>query len=694
MKSRILLIIGIFFCSGIASGQIKTHQIGRIWQTMWPVGSLPSYVPLYNGMCYPGSDYVYGRPKNMDRQAVWIGVKDWTNKFGQFKSTFVSEGGYKNNEAPDILEPVSNQKYVRQRLPRVEVNEELEQRILDNRSSSVSSATLESDEKIVTVWRTDVGVEVTRNSYTFANTRHDSYIIQEYIFKNTGNVDRSTAIELPDQNLVGVYFGFWRTFIPSQDVGHEEMGGEIDDWCSYYGNQPGDTLRGFWYVYDGDNQRKSFDDMGDPSENTGEFLSPQHVAFGAIHADTDYQDGTDMRSQPSTVDFWPASRVHSHIDGDPEQTLYGDLSSGAQSRGSDTGEYDSPWDPLIQFPQLLMSFGPYDIPFGEDVRIVIFEAVGSIDRRTAIEAGRKWREGTLEHDGLTGDTAKNAIVASGKDTLFQIVNRAEWAWKHGLGSVPDGPESPNLILRAGPGKVELEWYYGTYGVHDITPPEPDVDTGVQDFSGYRIYRAEEIYTNLYTLIWECGGESGIPVANTYMDRDVKRGKSYYYFVTAFDDGSQNTGLYPGEPAESSHFSNRNYQFAAVPYEGAHTDMDSIYVVPNPFHFQGLEYGGSFADDYVFDTVTGARLEDRITFVGLPAKAVIRIFSLSGNLVKTLEHPNPDNRQSIPESADEMWFQVTDSWQTIKSGVYFYHVQGWDLEGKTLGDATGKFVVIR
>ena len=418
-----------------------------------------------------------------------------------------------------------------------------------------------------------------------------------------------------------------------------------------------------------------------------------------LHADVSYLDETDDLNQPATVNYWPRQQVHSHTKGDPEQTLYTDLSSGIQSRGSDTGEYADPWDPQIQRPQLLIAFGPYDIPFGKDVKIVLYEVVGSIDRRMAIEYGRQWKNGTLDWNGLTGDEAKNAILATGRDSLFQIVRRAEWTWENEISAVPDGPESPNLRLNAGPGKVELEWYYGDYDpvnkTHDVTPPKPDFDTEVQDFAGYRLYRAEESYLNIYTKIWECGGNSGVPVANTYIDRDVSRGQNYFYYVVAFDDGSQNTSeLSPGKSVESSHFSNRNYQFAAVPYEPARPQLDSIYVVPNPFHAQGLEYGGTLVEDYLIDPNLGARPEDRITFVGLPAKATIRIFTAHGDLVKTLEHPNPENRQSIPESADEMWFQITDSWQTIKSGVYFYHIEGWDLESNFIGTTTGKFVVIR
>ena len=43
----------------------------------------------------------------------------------------------------------------------------------------------------------------------------------------------------------------------------------------------------------------------------------------------------------------------------------------------------------------------------------------------------------------------------------------------------------------------------------------------------------------------------------YIDTDVTRGVSYYYAVTAMDDGTQNTdGLVPGQRLESSRYVNR------------------------------------------------------------------------------------------------------------------------------------------
>jgi hypothetical protein len=705
-KFKLIITLLFVMITLYANGhsQNRAHHIGRLWQTMFPVGSKPEYSPLITSMCYPGGDFNFGTRKNMEKSGLWIGVKDWTDKApeNRFYSYYVSEGGYMNSEAPEFLEPISNKKKVRQRLPLVIVNNETEQRHMDNRKSSSRSSSLKSDEQIITKWATNVGIQVTRTSYAFANPKHDGYIIQEYEFKNTGNVDASSNIELQGQSLTDVYFGLWRLLTPSRDLGHEEMGGEYDEWCHYYGNQPGDTLRGFWYVYDGNNQRKTFDDTGDPSEISGEFLSPQYVAFGVLHADLSYSDESDNINQPATVDFWPSSQVHSYTKGDPEQTLYFDLSSGNQSRGSDTGDYSDSWDPQIQFPQLLLAFGPYDIPFGQDVKIVIYEAVGAINRRLAIEYGRQYELGSLEWNGLTGEEAKNAIIATGRDSLYQVVRRTEWTWENGIEAIPDGPESPNLRIDSGPGKIELEWYYGNHDpvnfAHSTVPEKPDPDTGIDDFSGYRLYRAEDEFTNIYTKIWECGGNTGIPVTNTYVDRDVGIGQNYYYYVVAYDDGTQNvSSINPGKSVESSHFSNRNFQYPAIPYIHARQEIEKVYVVPNPFHYHGFDYfkEPDIKKTYNYDPIIGGRWADQIKFVNLPDKATIRIFTAHGELVKTLEHPNPQfPALSLDETYDELWLQISDSWQTIKSGIYFFHVEGWNLDGKFLGTSSGKFIVIR
>jgi len=693
-KYHLLAVFILFSCFTISSAQearILSHEIGNLWETMTTTGSLPEYSPLQDQMTYPGGDFYTEMPKNLAGQGIWIGVTDWTGKahgdtITRFHSSYVSEGGFENYEASLFTTAIirsgsyAHRKFVRSRLPNVTVNDKLETRYTDGRDRSTRRQTLSTDEQIETYWATNVGVNVFMHSYALANYNHNDYIIREYTFSNNGNTDQDeSTIELPGQNLTGVYFGFAYYMIPSGDVGHAQVG-QHDDWAVYYGNLPGDTLRGIYYKYDGNASGSVYaaDDTGDPDKTTGEFLSPQYPAYGVLHADMAHDDESDDRSQPSTVDIKPRSLLRSYSKGNSPADMYNELKSGIQSQGT-LGQSPNPYDPTVIEPVALLSFGPYDIPFGADVKIVLYEAVGSISKRLAIDAGKRWKEGTLEFDGKTGDQAKNALLATGKDSLFMHASHAEYAWKIGLGNLPTPPPAPDSVfMYAGPGKVDLYWQ----SVANV----PDFLTKELDFKGYRIYRTEGIYTNVYNMIAEIDGD-----ARTYTDREVERGKKYYYAITAFDDGSQNSsGIYPGQSLESSPYSNRNFAVGLVPFKAAQKGLDSIYVVPNPYHIQGLAYGGTV--QYSYSEVP--RIEDKIAFVGLPPKATIRIFTMHGDLVDTIPHPNPLNPSSIPESADEEWFQISQSWQTIKSGVYIYHVEGWDLNGNYLGSTTGKFVIIR
>jgi hypothetical protein len=688
MCRQIFIVFFIWISSLIlinsVNAQLKSHEIGMLWETMFPTGSLAEYSPLQNQMTYPGGDFFFQSRKNLAGRGLWIGASNWTDKFNIFHTNYVSEGGFLNDEATDFTFRINNRKRVRNRLPRVEVNGRVEVRLLDSRSASTRSTTIPADEQIETTWATDMGVQVTMTSHAYANQNHNSYIILEYTFTNNGNADGDrNSIELPNQNLEGVYFGFEYHLIPGGDRGHEQVN-QNDDWAEYYGNQAGDTLRGLFFLYDGnaDENARPGDDIGDPDQFTGEFLSPQFPAIGVLHADKAYNDDTDDRNQPVTVDITPRRIIKSKTKENTDNELYTVLTSGEQSRGT-VGQAPQPYDATVQEPIGMLAFGPYDLPFGESIHIVLYETVGSISQECAINCGKAWKDGTLTFNGLSGDAAKNALIATGRDSLSMHASRVEYAWNIGMKDIPDPPPAPDLYITSGPGRVELEW--------SAVDEEEDPDTGILDFSGYRVYRAEGTYINPYRLIRENGGNSGNPVETTYWDEEVEVGKNYFYYVTAYDDGSQNTmGIYPGQSLESSPYYNRNYETPGIPQRGASTHLDSVYVVPNPFHIQGLAYGGTFVNDYR----EIPRLEDKISFVGLPAIAKIRVFTMKGDLVATIDHPNPTNPSSIPGSSDEEWFQITDSYQVLKSGVYIFYVDGWDKDGNPLGSTTGKFIIIR
>ena len=229
-------------------------------------------------------------------------------------------------------------------------------------------------------------------------------------------------------------------------------------------------------------------------------------------------------------------------------------------------------------------------------------------------------------------------------------------------------------MTSGPNRIELAW-------EDLSATG-DWDSGTPDLDYYRIYRKRgnflvDTYTELNPdgthLRWELLAE--VPASQTsYIDNDVVRGEAYHYAVTAVDDGSQNTnGIRPGQPLESSKYANRTEVAAFAFAPGAET-AQKVRIVPNPY----VRKAGDF-------NFTGD--DNKILFVNLPPYCTLNIFTVTGDLVKTIDHSSG--------SADESWDQVTNANQFVASGVYILQVdEAFDLEKKPMKGSIEKFVIIR
>jgi hypothetical protein len=105
-----------------------------------------------------------------------------------------------------------------------------------------------------------------------------------------------------------------------------------------------------------------------------------------------------------------------------------------------------------------------------------------------------------------------------------------------------------------------------------------------------------------------------------------------------------------------------------------SDMDNIAVVPNPY------VGAASWEPATATTGRGNRL---VYFIHLPSKCTIRIYTISGNLVKTLQHDAPLTDGQLP------WDLTTKDGMSLAFGVYVYHV---DAPG--IGQKIGKFAIIK
>ena len=121
-------------------------------------------------------------------------------------------------------------------------------------------------------------------------------------------------------------------------------------------------------------------------------------------------------------------------------------------------------------------------------------------------------------------------------------------------------------------------------------------------------------------------------------------------------------------------------------KAAQTKMADIRVVPNPY----------VATNMMEPSVVNKYLNQsrRLLFTNLPAQSTIKIFTISGMLVRELHAPE-DGLTSYNGLGDSNtgvlhWDMISWEGLEIAAGMYFYHVKD-DMTGE---EKTGKFAVIK
>jgi hypothetical protein len=178
--------------------------------------------------------------------------------------------------------------------------------------------------------------------------------------------------------------------------------------------------------------------------------------------------------------------------------------------------------------------------------------------------------------------------------------------------------------------------------------------------------------------WDLGLDGGRKYYR-YLDRSVHLGAPYFYSVIAFDHGFDENRLMTfglsGDPA--SNFAYVEPKSASQPPHSY--SADKIYVVPNPVtkeSLAGWALGPTNADP------TGVKLEFRNL---PPSRGVIRVYTLSGDLVKDMSFDGTTGVGSVS------WDLVSRNGQTVTSGVYLYSIE---FEDSRYGRVIKKFTVIQ
>ncbi len=170
--------------------------------------------------------------------------------------------------------------------------------------------------------------------------------------------------------------------------------------------------------------------------------------------------------------------------------------------------------------------------------------------------------------------------------------------------------------------------------------------------------------------------------------NLLNGWQYAFAVTAFDEGDPEAGL---PSFESGRTANALRVFPGTPAAdpSAEGGWPPVGVYPNPYRVRAAW------------TDSGTR-NQKLYFTNLPARAEIRVYTLSGQIVAEMSHNASSNTGDIRwydqfsgpsrvlASGEHAWDILSESNQQIATGLYFFSVRDLD-SGET---QTGKFVVIK
>jgi hypothetical protein len=145
-----------------------------------------------------------------------------------------------------------------------------------------------------------------------------------------------------------------------------------------------------------------------------------------------------------------------------------------------------------------------------------------------------------------------------------------------------------------------------------------------------------------------------------LGREIQPGDSLYIVLAG-----------AGAP-RSSHTFEFSTRGSVVNYE---SDLSVIKVVPNPYLVRAA---WDFDNDY-----------QRLQFINLPTECTINIYTVAGDLVKTIQHGSTYGGGFEGQTrGTAYWNLQTENRQKIATGVYIYHVQS------PYGETVGRFAVIR
>jgi len=200
---------------------------------------------------------------------------------------------------------------------------------------------------------------------------------------------------------------------------------------------------------------------------------------------------------------------------------------------------------------------------------------------------------------------------------------------------------------------DLDNPHGIYRVYPEADPSDSSDTTEDGF--HRSYEYEYIIDNMHPS------------------------RPVYVSVTAFDYGSR---TYQLSSLESSLLENDTMAYPLPSADDVEERGLGVIVYPNPYRIDG---GYARAGYENRDRTKAAERARAINFANLPKVCTIRIYTVSGDLVKQIDHHRPDGG---PSAQHETWNMLSRNTQAITTGIYIWVVSS------AMGEQMGKLVIIK
>jgi len=392
--------------------------------------------------------------------------------------------------------------------------------------------------------------------------------------------------------------------------------------------------RGFYYMYDSDNWSPEWNDVP--------------FYFGGVFIETPEVNGQEL----GITDFHYVGYYDEPSEADMDVQQYGLMSSDSAL-----------WADSLNWPGL---FHGDNIHY-DDTSLI---PAGGGDWVMFVSSGPYHME---PGDTLTFVTA----MIAGAD-YNDISSNADRVLNFYENNFQDKVVPPPLVsVQAGDQEVTLSWS------NALDTSYVDFYTLRNNLMGYRIYKAEgdppdDWGEPIDSLLFGEYIEFPDPGDYVWTDMDVTNGFYYSYAVTAFDSTYLDSSYDPQNMVYESSIAPLNEQinsFKLRPFSAAQTNTSEIRVVPNPYVISA-----TWETERVGNPLWGEPVKE-LSFINLPANSTIKIFTIDGDLVKTIK---PGNQ----EGGTVYWDIRSDYNQMVATGVYFYYVKS------SVGEKVGKFAIIR